>query len=181
MGHHVTGSPWNKHSGTSAHYKSSKWKKLKSHEQFWKWFMIGGALRSAFIVMGTSPFTSLRWQTHSASLRIPWATLRLRVVWRRAPQEHAGWGGACGHVSSTPPVVRVSFAQPEGERIANPFWHWKYAKRHQLRGEGIFSLLQLYHNCAPKCTYKHFITRIWNNAWKINLRIVPKQKVFLSK
>lgn len=67
MGHHVTGSPWNKHSGMSARYKSSKWRKLKSQEQFWKWFMIGGALRSAFIVTGTSPFTSLRWQTCSDS------------------------------------------------------------------------------------------------------------------
>lgn len=112
MGHHVTGSPWNKHSGTSAHYKSSKWKKLKSQEQFWKWFMIGGALRSAFIVMGTSPFTSLRWQTHSASLRIPWATLRLRVVWRRAPQERAGWWGACGHVSGTPPLWGLALHSP---------------------------------------------------------------------
>lgn len=176
MGHHVTGSPWNKHSGMSARYKSSKWKKLKSQQQFWKWFMIGGALRSAFIVTGTSPFASLRWQTPSASLCISQATLQ-----RWAPWEHAGWeGGAYGRFSSTPYVVRVSFVLPKAERTANLFWHFEYVKRHQLWGV-LFFLLQLYHKHALKCTYKHFITWIWNNAWKIYLRIAPKQKVFLPK
>lgn len=129
VGCHVTGSPWNKHSGTSERYKSSKWKKLKSQEQFRKWFMIGGALRNAFIVTGTSPFTSLRWQTHSASLWISQATL-----WMWAPQKSAGGWGSYGHFSSIPWVVRVGFEQPKGERTANPFWHFKYEKRHQLWG-----------------------------------------------
>lgn len=142
MGHHVTGSPWNKHSGTSACYKSSKWKKLKSQEQFWKWFMIGGALRSAFIVTETSSFSSLRWQTHSASLRISWATLWLYRVQKQAPWELAVGEGTPA-LNQHPPLVRVSFAQPKGKRTANPVWHFKYAKRHQL-WSGLFFFFYSY-------------------------------------
>lgn len=185
MGHYVTGSLWNKHSGTSARYKSSKWKKLKSQERFWKWFMIGGALRSAFIVTGTSPFTSLRWQTRSTSLPISWAALRVRVVRRRAPpppRERAGWWGAYGHFSSTPPLWGFALHSPRVRELqisSDILSMWKDTSCGVVCF--FFFLLQLYHNHAPKCTYKHFITWIWNNAWKINLRIVPKQKVFLPK
>lgn len=185
MGHYVTGSLWNKHSGTLARYKSSKWKKLKSQERFWKWFMIGGALRSAFIVTGTSPFTSLRWETRSASLPISWALPASAGGAEASSSTTTGARWVVGGIwalQQHPTVVRIRFAQPAGERAANLFWHFKYVKRHQLWGGVLFFfLLQLHHNHAPKCTYKHFITWIWNNAWKINLRIVPKQKVFLPK
>lgn len=106
VGCHVTGSPWNKHSGTSEHYKSSKWKKLKSQEQFWKWFMIGGALRNAFIVTGTSPFTSLRWQTHSASgfLGLPCGCEHHRSV--------LGAGGHTGTLTASPELWGLALNSP---------------------------------------------------------------------
>lgn len=153
--HHMMGRPWNKYSSMSLCYKFYKWKKLKSQEQFWKWFVIGGALRSAFIVTGTSPFTSLRWKHHSASLWGSGDSLWLREVWRQAVG--LVLVSICA-LSSVQLLVRVSFAQPEGDRTANCFWHFKYAKRHQLWGGLVFFLLQLYYNYALKCTYKHFIT-----------------------